>query len=196
MTKKTWLAAIAFAGLLITGCSVYVAPPFTDIMKLSQVKPAMKFKQVVDILGVEPYDIYHVQETGAMLASFNYRLKKRIMRVNTLNHDEYVRRTTNEDSQTAGDLYYEKDYKTAHVLFNKDGEMTSFITTDGVENSNLIVISGNTIQYADEKNINLLDPAFNSQVIRPKKKENKQKSARKGIFGRFFGVRYQGENHR
>jgi hypothetical protein len=191
MKYKIWLAQVVLVSLLLSGCSVYIAPPFTDIMKLSQIKPSMKFKQVVDVLGVEPYDIYHLQENGAMLASFNYRLKKRIMRLNTLNHDEFRRKTTNEDSQTAGDLYYEKDYKTAHVLFNKDGEMTSYITTDGVENSNLIVISGNTIQYADEKNINLLDPAFNGQVIRPKKKENKQKTERRGIFKRFFGARYQ-----
>jgi outer membrane protein assembly factor BamE (lipoprotein component of BamABCDE complex) len=186
-------AALAIV-LLLSSCAVYVAPPFTNIMKISQVKPGMKFKQVVDILGVEPFDIYHVQETGAMLTTFNYRLKKRIMKVNTLNRDEFVRQTTNEDSQTAGDLYYDKDYKVAHVLFSKDGEVTSFITSDGVENSNLIVITGNTIQYADEKNVNLLDPAFNGQVINTKRKEKENKRARRGIFSRFFGVRYQKEN--
>lgn len=182
------IAGLTFS---VSSCYRYVASPFTDIMKISQVKPTMKFKQVVDILGVEPYDIYHIQETGAMLATFNYRLKKRIMKINSLNHDEFERLTTNENSQTSGELYYEKDYKTLHVLFNKDGEVASFITSEGIDNSNLIVITGNTIQFSDEKNVTLLDPAFNSQVINLKKEENTKKRDKKGIFHRFFGIFYK-----
>jgi hypothetical protein len=177
--------------LLMASCYVYIAPPFTNITQISQIKPGMKFKQVSDLLGIEPYDIYHIQETGAMLATFNYRLKKRKMKVNTLNRDEFVRRTTNEDSQTAGELYYEKEYKTIHVLFTREGDVSSYITSDGVENSNLVVITGNTVQYMDEKNINLLDPALNAQVIKPKKKENDNKRAKRGLFSRIFGINYR-----
>lgn len=191
MRKRKFHALIFASALLMGSCAVYVAPPFTNVMQISQVKPSMKVKQVVDVLGVEPYDIYHVEQSGAMLATFNYRLKKRIMKVNTLNHDEFIRQTTNENSQTAGDLYYEKEYKTLHVLFNKDGEVTSYITSDGIEQSNLIVITGNTIRFANEKEVTLLDPALNSQVINLKAKEKKIKRERRGIFSRFFGVRYQ-----
>ena len=113
------------------------------------------------------------------------------MKINSLNHDEFERLTTNENSQTSGELYYEKDYKTLHVLFNKDGEVTSYITSDGIENSNLIVITGNTIQFADEKNVTLLDPAFNSQVVNLKKEENAKKREKKGLFHRFFGIFYR-----
>jgi hypothetical protein len=166
MKYKLWPIVAIVVGAVIVSCSVYIAPPFTDIIKISQLKPAMKFKQVVDVLGVEPYDIYHVEETGSMLATFNYRLKERRMRVSTLNRDEFIRRTSDENSQTAGDLYYNKEYKTLHVLFNKDGALASYITSEGVENSNHIIISENTIQFANEKKINYLDPAFDSQSIR------------------------------
>lgn len=194
MKKKQFISLSILAICLFFGsCAVYVAPPFTDVMKITQVKPKMKFKQVVDILGVEPYDIYHVEESGAMLATFNYRLKKRIMKPNTLNRDEFTRQTTNENSQTAGDLYYEKDYKTLHVLFSKDGEVVSYLTSDGIDFSNLIVITGNTIKYANEKEVNLLDPAFNAQVINTKKKEKENKRSRRGLFSRFFGVRYENQ---
>lgn len=191
--KKKQFVNVTLLGLclLLGSCAVYVAPPFTDVMKITQVKPKMKFKQVVDILGVEPYDIYHVEESGAMLATFNYRLKKRIMKINTLNRDEYRRETTNENSQTAGDLYYERDYKTLHVLFSKEGDVVSYLTSDGIDNSTLIVITGNTIKYANEKEINLLDPAFNAQVINPKKVEKEKKKAKRGFFSRFLGISYQ-----
>jgi len=190
--RKRQLQGLILASLLLLGsCAVYVAPPFTNIMQISQVKPSMKFKQVVDLLGVEPYDIYHIEQSGAMLTTFNYRLKKRIMKVNTLNRDEFTRQTTNENSQTAGDLYYEKDYKTLHVLFNKEGEVTSFITSDGIDYSNLIVITGNTIRFANEKDVTMLDPALNAQVINLKAKEKKSKRERRGIFSKFFGVHYQ-----
>lgn len=192
MKKQTFInVTLVGLCLLLGSCAVYVAPPFTDVMKITQVKPKMKFKQVVDILGIEPYDIYHVEESGAMLASFNYRLKNRIMKVNTLNRDEYNRQTTNENSQTAGDLYYERDYKTLHVLFSKEGDVVSYLTSDGIENSTLIVITGNTIKYANEKEVNLLDPAFNAQVINPKKVEKEKKKARRGFFSRFLGINYQ-----
>ncbi len=196
MKNKLLLGLVLTSSLLITSCAHYfhyVAPPFTNVMKISQLKPNMKFKQVVDILGVEPYDIYHVEQTGAMLATFNYRLKKRILKVNTLNRDEFNRETTNENSQTAGDLYYERNYNKLNVLFDKNGEVTSFITSSGVENSNLVVITGNTVQYASEKSITLLDPAFNAQVINVNKNEKNKKKKKRGIFSNIFGVKYQND---
>jgi hypothetical protein len=187
--RKTIYAGLAC--LLLSACAQYIAPPFTNVMQISQMRPKMKLKQVVDVLGVEPYDIYHVQQSGAMIATFNYRLKKRIMKMNTLNRDEIVRETTNEASQTAGDLYYDKDYKTLHVMFDTNGDMTSYITSEGVDNGVLLVVTDNTIKYADEKDVTLLDPAMNGQVIRLKKQENRVKRERQSIFSRFFGIFYR-----
>lgn len=195
--KRKLLSGLAIGATLLLGSCAhyfhYVAPPFTNVMKIAQVKPNMKFKQVVDILGVEPYDIYHVEQSGAMLASFNYRLKKRILKINTLNRDEFNRETTNENSQTAGELYYERDYKTLHVLFNKEGELASYITSAGVANSNYVVISGNTVQYINQKDITLLDPAFNSQVIDLKKHEKTEKRKKRGFFSNLFGAKYEND---
>jgi hypothetical protein len=190
MKKQLFFLATICGCVFLTLCTPYIAPPFTNVMKVSQIRHGMKVKQVVDLLGVEPYDIYHVQETNAMVASFNYRLKKRIIKLNTLNRDEYVRQTTNEDSQTAGDLYYEKDYKTAYVLFNNDGEVVSYVTSSGIDNSNRILIVNNTIRHINEKNINLLDPAISSQVIDLNKKEKRQRKEKRSIFSRIFGFMF------
>src|ERR1017187_192555 len=107
MSKKTIKTlCIGFALMAAFSCSHYIAPPFTDVVKISQLKPAMKVKQVVDLLGIEPYDIYHMQETGAQMLCFNYRLKKRIMyQYNTVNYLEVQRQTSNEESQKTGELY-------------------------------------------------------------------------------------------
>lgn len=190
MKNKYILILLIFGTISFSSCSRYIAPPFSDVMKIAQIKTGMKFQQVVDILGVEPYDIFHVQETGASLICFNYRLRKRIIKSPTLNSDEFERETTNETSQTAGDLYYDKNYKVLHVLFNKDGELSSYITSDGIENSNLIVITGNTIQYADQNNIHLLDPAFNSQVINTQQQKHDVR-VKRSLYSRVFGKKYQ-----
>jgi len=131
-------------------------------MKIYEIKNGMSFKQVVDVLGIEPYDIYHVQETGASLMSFNYRVKKRSIKIpNTLNWDEYDRQTTNEDSQKKGDLYYDKHYRTLYVLFSKEGSVTSFVTSSGIEKSDKILLTDNTIRFYDVHNTTVIDSAYN-----------------------------------
>lgn len=116
----------------------------------------MKLNQVVNILGVEPYNVYHMQSTGNKLFTFNYRLKNRKLKVPTLNRDEFSRRTTNEESQTAGEVYYDKDYKTLYTMF-VDGELYSFTTTHGVDDSEFLMIHQNNLNVIGEKYISQYD---------------------------------------
>ncbi|MFO7864030.1 MAG: hypothetical protein R6U85_08535 [Salinivirgaceae bacterium] len=151
MTRKLLLLmAILLVGLM--GCNRYIAPPFTNVEKISRIKAGMKLKQVVDILGIDPYNVYHMQTTGTQLLTFNYRLKNRKLKVETFNRDEFNRRTTNEESQTAGDLHYDKDYKTLYVIL-KDGEMTSFTTSYGFDDSEYLMIHQNNLNLIGEENI-------------------------------------------
>src|ERR1039457_6529927 len=162
MNKVIKSLCIGFALIAVFSCSHYIAPPFTDVVKITQLKPNMKVKQVIDLLGIEPYDIYHMQETGAQMLSFNYRLKKRIMyQYNTVNYLEIQRQTSNEESQKGGYLYYDKKYRTVYVMFSKDGDLLSYLTTGGANNKGELVIIGNSIQFYDEKNINLIDSDYN-----------------------------------
>jgi hypothetical protein len=162
MKKTIKTLSIGFALMTVFSCSHYIAPPFTDVGKISQLKPSMKIKQAIDLLGIEPYDIYHMQETGAQMLCFNYRLKNRIMyQYNTINYLEVQRLTTNEESQKGGDLYYDKKYRTIYIMFSKDGDLLSYLTTGGANNRGELVIIGNSIQFYDEKNINLIDSDYN-----------------------------------
>jgi len=164
MKKKIKFCFVAMGLVTTFSCSRYIAPPFTDVVKISQIKPSMKVKQVIDVLGIDPYDIYYMQETGAQMLSFNYRLKNRVMYpYHTVNHIKVKKQTSNEDSQKAEDIYYEKKHRTVYVLFSKDGELVSYLTTSGASDKGELVVTGNSIQYYDEKNINSLDSNYNKE---------------------------------
>ncbi len=142
-----------------TSCNKYIAPPFTNVSKISQLRKGMKLKQVQDILEIAPYDIYHLQEDNLSIAVFNYRLEKRVLRVPTLNRDEFERQTTNETSQINGELYYDKKYKVLYVLL-EDGQLNSFLTSDGYDRSNKLIVSKNTINYVTKNNTHLYDSIY------------------------------------
>src|SRR5687767_1470385 len=117
MTRKIKLAVMVLGLTTIFSCSRYVAPPFTDVSKVTQIKTGMKVKQVSDILGIDAYDVFYMQETGAQVLSYNYRLKNRIMYIyNTVNHIEVKRQTSDENSQKAGEVYYDKNYRTLYAM--------------------------------------------------------------------------------
>ena len=160
---KKIVQIIAFCGIVMmtVSCSRYIAPPFTDVSKVTQIKPNMKVKQVIDLLGVEPYDVFYMQETGAQMLSFNYRLKKRIMYAyNTVNLMEAKRQTSNEDSQKAGDLYYDKNYRTVYAMFSKDGDLINYITTSGAKDEGKLIVYGNTIKLYEDKKTTELDADY------------------------------------
>jgi hypothetical protein len=147
---------LIISAFLLMGCNKYIAPPFTSVDKISKLKPGMKLRQVVDILGIEPYNIYHMQKSGSQLFTFNYRLKNRKLKVETLNRDEFSRKTTNEESQTSGVDYYDKHYKTLYVLID-NGELTSFTTTQGADDSEFLMIHQNNLNVISEKYISQYD---------------------------------------
>jgi hypothetical protein len=161
--KNTIKMALLVAGLsAVTSCSRYFAPPFTDVSKVSQLKSGMKIKQVSDVLGIDPYDVYYMQETGAQLYSFNYRLKNRVMYLyKTMNRMEVDRQTSDENSQKAGEVYYDKNYRQLYVMFNAQGDLTSYLTTSGEKDKRKLVVIGNTIKFYDDKNTTFVDSLYN-----------------------------------
>jgi hypothetical protein len=162
MKNKLKLAVMVLSLTMLFSCARYIAPPFTDVSKVSQIKTGMKVKQVSDVLGIEPYDVYYMQETGAQVLSFNYRVKNRIMYVyNTVNHTEIARRTSDENSQKDGEVFYDKKYRTLYAMFNKDGDLTSYITTSGENDKGRLIVTGNTVKYYDEHNTTLVDSTYN-----------------------------------
>lgn len=162
MKRKIKLAVMVLGLATIFSCSRYVAPPFTDVSKVTQIKTGMKVKQVADILGIDAYDVFYMQESGSQVLSFNYRLKNRIMYVyNTVNHMEVKRQTSDENSQKSGEVYYDKKYRTLYAMFNNAGDLTSYITTSGETDKGKLIVIGNTIKLYDERNTTLLDSTYN-----------------------------------
>ena len=162
MNHKIKIAGFLLGIIILASCSKYIVPPFTDVSKIAQIRTGMKVKQVADVLGIEPYDVFYQQETGAQILSFNYRLKNRVMYVyNTVNVMEVKRQTSDENSQKAGEVYYDKQYRTLYALFDNKGDMTSYITTAGKEDEGKLIVLGNTLKYYDDKNTTLLDSLYN-----------------------------------
>jgi len=160
--KLKRMLAISCALVLVASCSRHIMPPFTDVSKITQLRSGMKVKQVSDILGIEPYDIFYMQETGAQILSFNYRVKERVMYTyNTLNYMEIGRRTSDENSQTAGEVYYDKKYRTLYAIFSPTGDLTSYITTTGERDRGKLMVIGNTLSLYDQNNTTLLDSLYN-----------------------------------
>ncbi len=133
--------------------AVYKSAPFTDVEKILLLKRDMSIEQVKSTLGIDPFDIFHLSEKNSVLISFTYRLKERRLKVSTLNLDEIERRTTDEASQTSGEVRYNKKKpQLIYVLF-EDGLMVSFITTAGKSKSERILVRSNNLSVIEKKNI-------------------------------------------
>ena len=160
MRKNNLLLTAAFVGMVfLVGCNKYIAPAFTSVDKITQLKPGMKLKQITDILEIEPYDIFHTEQNNNSVLSFNYRLKKRVMKVASLNRDEVERKTTNVESQTGGTVFYDKKYQTLFVML-KNGELASMITTSGREDSEFLLVGQNNLKFIEDKNVNNYDSTY------------------------------------
>ncbi len=159
--KKLFISTLFAASLVastsscrnMSGYNVYKSAPFTDVDKIMMLKPGMTVEQVRSTLGIDPHNIYHLSEENSLLLSFSYRLKERRMKIETLNTDEIARRTTDEASQTEGEVRYNKrNPKVAFVLF-KEEKMVSIITTDGNNESERIMIKSNNLSLIQKDNI-------------------------------------------
>lgn len=151
--KFLCLLLVAF---IMSSCSRYIAPPFTSVDKIVTIEPGMSMSRVSATLGIDPYDILHLNDDNSIILSYNYRLKDRFLKVNTTNRDEFERQTRNESSQTRGSDWYNKEYKRLFVLFN-DGKVKSFITDTGKEDSEFLLITANNIVLASKGEVNSYD---------------------------------------
>ena len=79
---------------------------------------------------------------------------------NTVNWMEAQRQTSNEDSQKAGDLYYDKKYRTVYAMFSKDGDLINYITTSGAKDKGKLIVYGNTIKMYEDKKTTQLDSDY------------------------------------
>jgi hypothetical protein len=149
LKTRTTLFVAVLAALFFQSCtmnrSYWVAPEFTSVSKISQLKSGMSTEEINLTLGMQPYDIFHIQQDGSSIIVYNYRIKERRMNV-PLEPTQRERAIRNEErSQTDGEVWYQEDYNKVYVLL-KDNKMKSLMTDHGYENSQFILLQNNTIQ--------------------------------------------------
>lgn len=137
---------IIIALLIITGCSRWIAPPYTNVDKLSTVKIGMNLQQVNNQLGIEPYDVYFRGDND-FIVIYNYRVKDRIMKVS----GDYNNTIHSDISQTnGGDWYGEKYF--CYVYF-KDKKVKSIVTDEGKKKSEDILVKNNNLYLIQKDQI-------------------------------------------
>src|SRR5687767_8425233 len=62
--RTTLLAAVFFALISFQSCTTYksywVAPEFTNVSKITQLRAGMSTEEINKTLGTQPYDVYHI----------------------------------------------------------------------------------------------------------------------------------------
>jgi len=150
---KLTLIPLAALCLLFSACSnVWIAPPYTDSEKIIGLKSSMSIDDVTSQLGIPPFDVYHLQEDGSTVLVYNYRLKNRRM---SYGSDVQLH---DEESQTAGKLWYSKKSFLVYVLF-QDGKMKSLVTDAGRDDSEALLITNNSIELLSKDELDLYELA-------------------------------------
>lgn len=122
-----------------------VLPYYTEPAKIVKLKNGMTLTQINSVLGIEPYDVYHMQDDGNTVLVYKYRIKER--KIEVTNGEDL----TNEASQTSGTVYYTEEFKVYILL--QDGKLQSLITDAGRRDSKYILIVNNTIQLVSRKTL-------------------------------------------
>ena len=70
------LFILLLLAFLISSCSKWIAPYYTEVSKIAEIKEGMSEQQLVDKLGISPYNVYFMEDGGKILV-FHYRHKQR-----------------------------------------------------------------------------------------------------------------------
>jgi len=131
----------------LSSCTKWIAPPYTSVTEISNVKKGMSKEQVKETLGIEPYDIYTMQEDGTTILMYNYRLKDRSMNVS----GDFGKATRTQASQKSGtDIYGATAL--LFVLF-QDDKVSSLITSRGREDAEHLLLTNNNIQLISKQQL-------------------------------------------
>jgi hypothetical protein len=129
---------------LLIGCASrtgWIAPPYTNVEKILNIRPGMTLSEVNMTLGIDPFDVYYIYSDGSFLLVYNYRLKYRMIDESIINK-ETIR---NEQAQTVGEPIY-PDYSSRLYVKFKDNIVQSLITDAGKENAEYILLIENNVQ--------------------------------------------------
>jgi hypothetical protein len=143
MSKKIIMILLLSMSILV-GCASrtgWIAPPYTNVEKIVNVRPGMTLYEVNQTLGIDPFDVYYIYSDGSFIVIYNYRLKYRIMNESIIDKEPI----TSERAQTVGEPIY-PDYSSRLYVIFKDNIVQSLITDAGKENAEYILLVENNVQ--------------------------------------------------
>ncbi len=171
--NRVILIAIAVVLVTITSCSdKVIAPRFTYVEKIVQIKPGYSLSQVKSILGTEPYDLYVDQNSGKAIYTWLYKHNERLVSSKLLDKKE---------GAIAGDDRV-KNQSTLYCIFDKDYVLQSFSTEAGRADAVRLILFDNTFRTvtSDVEKYN----AFSLPSDRTDIDLNEKKSGTGGLFGK------------
>ena len=188
MSRKLFLPLITALLLVNSACMKRLAPPYSTVEKIVRINPGMTSSDVAAVLGIPPYDVYHMAGDGSSVQTYWYKLKER---KNTgcgtfekmgLADPFYSK----EENLAVGASYYTSAHK-LYVLY-QNGKVSSLVTDAGREDSEDLLVQNNTIQFIGKTNrhafnyYNYEKLELGQQIIRLDTKGNFVKNTG-GIFG-------------
>jgi hypothetical protein len=124
---------ILFVSGLLASCasapSSYNSPNYTKVSKIFELKSGMTQGDIINTLGVEPFDIYTNFENGYKVLLFKY--KQEYQKVSAARQDR-------EENLKSGNVYYKsgKESKDLFIILDsKTDRMITMVTSSGRGNS-------------------------------------------------------------
>jgi len=142
MSKK--IIMILLLSISLVGCASrtgWIAPQYTSVEKILNVRPGMTLSDVNMTLGIDPFDVYYIYSDGSFILVYNYRLKYRMMDESMID----IETIRSERAQTAGEPVY-RDYSSRLYVKFKNSIVQSLITEVGKENAEYILLVENNVQ--------------------------------------------------
>lgn len=154
------LRNILFAVIAATlfSCSGYViAPSYTNVEKITSLKPGMTLEQVNQTLGNKPYDFYYGEDEGTTVVTYRYRRLNRRKKIDAAEFFTWIHTPV---SQTDGETWYDdKGIAEIKVRF-MEGKFVSLISNEGMKYSYSTVLTDNDIRFIDDNEVSYIEQLY------------------------------------
>ena len=156
------ILSVVFVVLILNSCETtttttttktvtrkWIAPKYTSVEKILNLKIGMNVETATRTLGIQPYDIYTMQKDGITIIVYNYRIKERRL---LLPISDKYEATKDEKSQKAGKTWYQNKSHKLYVVLKKQ-KMVSLLTDAGRKDGEPLLILNNDIRYLSKEQV-------------------------------------------
>ncbi|MBC8266015.1 MAG: hypothetical protein H8E84_03525 [Flavobacteriales bacterium] len=150
------LIIVAFAFTAIAQESI---PEYTTIDKLYKISPGMTEKEVTEIIGIPPYDLYHDVANNCKVLVWYYRHKQHSI---PSSHED------TRESLNGGKVTYVNTEKVYMTFSENDKKLINYFTDQGKERSVSLIAAGRELQEIcnNPAGIKIKDKSNDKTIIR------------------------------